>query len=327
MVYELDDCQRLSVAFYARVAQDPVLRPIFPSSFHCAIPALARFLAQFLGGACVYSEQRWFLSLREAHRRFRMTRQARDAWMRNMRAAMAAVGAPEELDSFFEAASLYLIGQPAGRLEGPLGPAWERFVALEEAVAAARAGRAPAADPRLEECFAHDPTARAELTGLMIGIPALHDTVRRELDARPELARVRYGYSRTLLHEAASVGCAPMVELLLRLGADPNGLGGRTPLYVVGNSCLPGTGGEVVRLLVAAGADVNAPVGVKRCTPLHMAARRGNLQVAQALIECGADLEARDSHGDTPLRRAMNCRKFEVAELLRFRRAAGGGAV
>jgi ankyrin repeat protein len=72
----------------------------------------------------------------------------------------------------------------------------------------------------------------------------------------------------------------------------------------------------VVRTLVRSGAEVNAQDGVKRCSALHMAARRGNLEVAEALLDCGADIGAQDSSGDTPLLRAVNCRKAKVIELL-----------
>ena len=72
----------------------------------------------------------------------------------------------------------------------------------------------------------------------------------------------------------------------------------------------------MVRVLVQARADVDAHDGVKHCTPLHMAARRGNEEVAQALLDCGAKIEARDSLGETPLRRAVNCDKVRVASLL-----------
>jgi ankyrin repeat protein len=72
----------------------------------------------------------------------------------------------------------------------------------------------------------------------------------------------------------------------------------------------------VVFALVQAGGAVDAHAGVKNCTPLHMAARRGNEEVAQALLDCGADIEACDTAGDTPLRRAVNCDKTRVASLL-----------
>ena len=52
-----------------------------------------------------------------------------------------------------------------------------------------------------------------------------------------------------------------------------------------------------------------------------MAARRGNVGVAAALLDCRADLEARDSLGDTPLRRSVNCGKLELTALLLSRGA------
>jgi ankyrin repeat protein len=113
------------------------------------------------------------------------------------------------------------------------------------------------------------------------------------------------------------------VELLLRLGTEPDvtDAGGHTPLYCLANEGkLPG-GANVVRALVQAGAQVDACEGVKHCTPLHMAARRGNKEVAEALLDCGAGIEVRDSLGETPLRRAVNCNKTEVAALLLARGA------
>ena len=148
------------------------------------------------------------------------------------------------------------------------------------------------------------------------------DYVRAKLTGDPTLARERYA-GRTLLHEAAAAGNPVTVELLLSLGIDPNAPdgGGHTPLYSVGNECAVEGAATVVRALVKAGADVDASDGVKRCTALHMAARRGNLEVAAALLDCGACSEARDSAGDTPLRRSVNCNKVELAALLLARGA------
>ena len=89
-----------------------------------------------------------------------------------------------------------------------------------------------------------------------------------------------------------------------------------TPLYSVGNECRVLAGANVVHTLVRAGAKIDAQDGEKRCNALHMAARRGNVDVADALLDCGADVEARDSLGDTPLRRSVNCDQPEVARLL-----------
>src|SRR5579859_1910667 len=78
-------CLQLSEAFYARVERDPVLRPLFPGkSMRCAVEAFTAFLAQFLGGPAGDAEERWWLSLRESHLRFKIGRRERRAWMRNM---------------------------------------------------------------------------------------------------------------------------------------------------------------------------------------------------------------------------------------------------
>jgi ankyrin repeat protein len=139
-----------------------------------------------------------------------------------------------------------------------------------------------------------------------------HERLRRD----PALVRERYA-GRTLLHEAAAAGSLATVELLLSLGADPDAKDGgdHTPLYAAGNECRF-AGGRVVRALVRGGASVDAHDGAKNCTALHMAARRDNAEIAEALLECGADIEARDRLGETPLRRAVNCGNVDVAALL-----------
>ena len=109
------------------------------------------------------------------------------------------------------------------------------------------------------------------------------------------------------------------MALLLRLGVDPNiqGRGDHTPLYCVANECASEAGPEVVRALVRAGADVNACGGVTGATSLHMAARRGHVEIARTLLDSGAAMNALDRKGDTPLQRAINCRRNGVSQLLR----------
>jgi len=57
-----------------------------------------------------------------------------------------------------------------------------------------------------------------------------------------------------------------------------------------------------------------------------MAARRGYVEIARALLDCGAAIEARDSKGDTPLQRAINCRRSAVSQLLAERGRPAGKA-
>jgi len=51
-------------------------------------------------------------------------------------------------------------------------------------------------------------------------------------------------------------------------------------------------------------------------TPLHRAAEAGNVALAEALLEGGADVNSRDCFGMTPLHTAAKCGHEEVVELL-----------
>jgi hemoglobin len=318
-------CKRLSAEFYGRVAKEPVLRPLFPGkSVKCAIEEFAAFLIQFLGGDEEQTQRRWWLSLRESHARFRISPAQRQAWLKHMRETLAASqldeSTRESLQEFFEHTSAYVINEEGlGLGHEELAARWSRQLALDDVIAAIAAGRK-------EEVIAAAPQFRsrpAVFTGLLARMMRWRDAeltgfVMAELEGDPTLASRRFA-GRTLLHYAAGLGCLSVVESLLRLGVDPDVQdGGRhTPLYSVANECAWGTGPAVVQALVGAGADVNACGGVTRATPLHMAARRGFVGIARALLDCGAAIDARDSKGATPLQRALNCRKPEVARLLR----------
>lgn len=79
---------------------------------------------------------------------------------------------------------------------------------------------------------------------------------------------------------------------------------------------------EAVKVLVEAGADVNA-VNEGEFTALHAAVFRGWNEVVQYLVEQGANLNARDYRGRTPFRLAQGAKQSfqfqawpETAELL-----------
>jgi hemoglobin len=323
-------CRRLSEEFYARVGKDPVLRPLFPGkSLRCATEEFAAFLIQFLGGDEEQAQHRWWLSLRESHARFRIGATERSAWLKHMGATLDAApldeGTRNALRQFFFNSSAYVIGKDGSQPEHEeLSARWSEQRVLDSLIRAVVEGRDHEA-LTLAPRFAPRPSVFVGVLARMVqsGRAGLVRFVIDTVESDPSLA-TRRSATRTLLHFASAAGCLELVAVLLRLGTDPNiqDRGGHTPLYCVANECASETGPEVVRALVRAGADVSACGGVTRATALHMAARRGHAEIARALLDCGAPVDARDRKGDTPLQRAINCRRDTVSQLLVERGAA-----
>lgn len=87
-----DTFGRLVRHFYAGVAEDPVLRPLYPDAdLGAAEQRLTMFLIQYWGGPRTYSEQRGHPRLRMRHQPFRIGDAERDAWLLRMRAAVDAL--------------------------------------------------------------------------------------------------------------------------------------------------------------------------------------------------------------------------------------------
>ena len=92
---------RLVRRFYAGVATDPVLRPLYPPedlASGAAEERLRMFLEQYWGGPRTYSERRGHPRLRMRHAAFRVGERERDAWLRNMRAAVDELDLPPDAD-------------------------------------------------------------------------------------------------------------------------------------------------------------------------------------------------------------------------------------
>jgi hemoglobin len=76
--------------FYARVAEDDVLLPLYPDQVDLgpARERLALFLAQYWGGPSTYSDQRGHPRLRMRHAPFGIGQRERDHWMEAMSASL-----------------------------------------------------------------------------------------------------------------------------------------------------------------------------------------------------------------------------------------------
>ncbi|PJI94498.1 globin [Luteimicrobium subarcticum] len=91
---------RLVDAFYEGVADDPVLRPMYPEEdLGPARERLTMFLEQYWGGPATYSETRGHPRLRMRHAGFRVNPDARDRWLGHMRAAVGALELPPMLEA------------------------------------------------------------------------------------------------------------------------------------------------------------------------------------------------------------------------------------
>jgi len=144
---------------------------------------------------------------------------------------------------------------------------------------------------------------------------------------------------RTALMIAADEGRTEVVELLIEAGAnvnakDKNGdtalmYAANSPGYMTQGSCKGYLIGwidyhdqaiwisryniQTVRLLIAAGADVNAK-DEDGNTALMIATSRGHVRTVELLIEAGADVNAKDKNGRTALMIAVDMPDYSTDE-------------
>lgn len=113
--------------FYAGVAEDPVLRPMYPEAdLAPAAQRLTLFLMQYWGGPTTYSQQRGHPRLRMRHAPFRIGPRERDAWLRHMRHAVDTLDLPPDLDAtlweYLEKAAHFMINTMDGPEDGAVLP-------------------------------------------------------------------------------------------------------------------------------------------------------------------------------------------------------------
>ena len=103
--------------FYAQVALDPILRPMYPEGdLKAAALRLQWFLEQYWGGPTTYQENRGHPRLRMRHAQFHINLAAHDAWIKAMRTAVDGVEMKpehkEQLWSYLEMAAAAMINHP-----------------------------------------------------------------------------------------------------------------------------------------------------------------------------------------------------------------------
>ncbi|MCC6907805.1 MAG: ankyrin repeat domain-containing protein [Phycisphaerales bacterium] len=74
---------------------------------------------------------------------------------------------------------------------------------------------------------------------------------------------------------------------------------------------------ELIRPLIAAGAEVNGIVESTAMTPLHTAAMCGNEQAVKLLLELGADPALRTTRGQSAAELAAGPHRDDITSLLK----------
>ncbi|GAA2087896.1 globin [Aeromicrobium tamlense] len=104
--------------FYQGVAQDEVLKPMYPEEdLGPAAERLTMFLEQYWGGPTEYSQRRGHPRLRMRHAPYAVTEDARDRWLKHFREGLDAARLDPEHDAQFWAyaqhAANFMINSPS----------------------------------------------------------------------------------------------------------------------------------------------------------------------------------------------------------------------
>ncbi len=98
----LETFRRIVARFYEGVADDEVLRPMYPEEdLRDAEERFLLFLVQYWGGPSTYSESRGHPRLRMRHAPFAVNLDARDRWLSHFRAALDSVDLTPDQDARF----------------------------------------------------------------------------------------------------------------------------------------------------------------------------------------------------------------------------------
>jgi ankyrin repeat protein len=169
--------------------------------------------------------------------------------------------------------------------------------------------------------FSKNPTPNNQVAGMPLihWIAACNQSAQLKIllqsdtDERTRLLAITANNGASLLHVAAQYGHSEVVKLLLAAGANVNSRrqDQATPLYIAAfHGYSP-----VVELLLTAGANVNSR-RQDQATPLHAAAQHGHSEVVVKLLAAGATVDAKHQSQATPLYVAAQFGHPQVVKLL-----------
>jgi ankyrin repeat protein len=132
----------------------------------------------------------------------------------------------------------------------------------------------------------------------------------------PSLSRAFSPDGFTALHLAAFFGKTEVARRLVQAGADVHVYSANDFHVQPLHSAAAGRHVEICRLLIAAGAGVNATQR-HGFTPLHSAAQNGDVELVELLLSAGADPSLANDDGATPADTAEAAGHVDIAKRLR----------
>lgn len=121
----------------------------------------------------------------------------------------------------------------------------------------------------------------------------------------------------TPLHRAVGRGIVPMVKLILegKPKLEVQNSKGETPLHILLSGFPRNTNGTILQMLLGAGANLNATQSHGE-TPLSYAIKSGQISIVPMLLRAGSDPNIASHNGASPLHAAAKDGKLHLAELL-----------
>ena len=163
----------------------------------------------------------------------------------------------------------------------------------------------------LSQGFDPNTVGPSGLTGLFLAIKGPAPKVLEALLADPRLnVETRTAQDESPLMLAALAGMTEVCAQLIALNADVN-KPGWTPLHYAATTSQLAT----VRLLLDNYAYIDAE-SPNQTTPLMMAAKYGNAQTVQLLLEAGADFQLKNALGLTAFDFAHQAERLDSADLI-----------
>ena len=163
----------------------------------------------------------------------------------------------------------------------------------------------------LSQGFAPNTVGPSGLAGLFLAIKGPAPKVLEALLADPRLnVETRTAQDESPLMLAALAGMTEVCAQLIAMNADVN-KPGWTPLHYAATTSQLAT----VRLLLDNYAYIDAE-SPNQTTPLMMAAKYGNAQTVQLLLEAGADFQLKNALGLTAFDFAHQAERLDSADLI-----------